>query len=78
MPEPLDEKIVPPGTLAVHADRDRGRILRIGSGPSLDEVDRKLQTLIGVDDLRPAEVGHGFVQRLQRWLGLQPDRQPPG
>jgi len=78
MPEPLDENIVPPSTLAVPADRDQERILRIGSGQSLDEVDCNLRTLIGVDDLRPAEAGHGFGQRLQRWLGLQPDRQPPG
>src|SRR3954452_25529624 len=51
-PEPLDEDVVAPGTLAVHADGDAvpGQHAREG-------LAGELAALIGVEDLRPAVAG---------------------
>src|SRR5688500_20133202 len=58
-PEPLDENVVAPRTLAVHADGDAGLVQHAG-----EVVAGELRALIGVEDLRPAMAGDGFLQRL--------------
>src|SRR5215218_9721138 len=47
-PEPLNEDVVAPGTLAVHADGDPVPGQRTGEG-----LAGELAALIGVEDLRP-------------------------
>ena len=58
-PEPLDEDVVAPGTLAVHADGDAGLVQHAG-----EVVAGEPRALIGVEDLGPAMAGDGFLQRL--------------
>src|SRR3954467_1040593 len=53
-PEPLDEDVVAPGTLAVHADGDPVPGRHAGEGPAGEPA-----ALIGVEDLRPAVAGQG-------------------
>src|SRR5215212_8657625 len=72
-PEPLDEDVVAPGTLAVHADGDAGLVQHAG-----EVVAGELRALIGVEDLRPAVAGQRLFQRLDAERRLQGDRQPPG
>src|SRR3954468_23650251 len=71
-PEPLDEDVVAPGTLAVHADGDPVPGQHTGEGPA-----GELAALIGVEDLRPAVAGQGLFQRLGAERRLHGDRQPP-
>src|SRR3954452_24026548 len=72
-PEPLDEDVVAPGTLAVHADGDPVLGQRPGEGPA-----GELAALVGVEDLRPAVADQSLFQRLDAERRLQGDRQPPG
>src|SRR5260370_301462 len=58
-PEPLDENVVTPGALAVHADRDVGVEKHAGEGST-----GELAALIGVEDLGLAMVGESFFQGL--------------
>src|SRR4029434_6893543 len=51
-PEPLNETVVAPGTLAIHADGDPVPGQRTGEG-----LAGELAALIGVKDLRPAVAG---------------------
>ena len=72
-PEPLDEDVVAPGPLAIHADLEAGVL------QCLDEVYRReLAAVVGVHDLRRAVSGHGLVQHLQAGPGFQRDRQSTG
>src|SRR3954453_17574110 len=58
-PEALDEDVVTPSTLAVHADGD------FVCGQDTDEgLAGELAALIGVEDLRPAMVGQSLFQSL--------------
>src|SRR3982750_2403280 len=72
-PEPLDEDVVAPGTLAVHADGDAVPGRHAGEGPA-----GELAALIGVEDLRPAVAGQGLFPRPHAEPRLPGDRQPPG
>src|SRR3954468_1850979 len=72
-PEPLDEDIVAPSALAVHADPDP----ITGQYPGEDFAG-ELATLIGIEDLRPAVAGQGLFQCLDAKCRLHGDRQPPG
>src|SRR5215210_2168838 len=72
-PEPLDEDVVAPGTLAVHADGD----LVLGQHADKD-VAGELAALIGVEDLRPAMAVQSLFQGLDAERRLHRDRQPPG
>src|SRR3982751_3954970 len=72
-PEPLDEDVVAPGTLAVHADGDSVPGQHAGEG-----LAGELAALIGVEDLRPAGAGRGLFQRPDAERRLHGDRQPPG
>src|SRR3954466_7057699 len=74
-PEPLDEDVVAPGTLAVHADGDPVPGQHTGEGPA-----GELAALIGVEDLRPAVAGQRLFQRLdaERRLPVGSADIPPG
>src|SRR5215212_10196832 len=72
-PEPLDEDIVAPSTLAVHADPDP----IAGQYPGEDFAG-ELATLIGIEDLRPAMAGQSLFHGLDTERRLHGDRQPPG
>ena len=72
-PEALDEDVVAPGALAIHADGD------LGGGQDCDEADGgELAALVGVEDARPAMPGQSFLERLDAEIRAQCDRQPPG
>src|ERR1700759_76174 len=58
-PEPLDEDVVAPGALPVHAYGDAGLVQHAG-----EALAGELRALIGVEDLGPAVTGDGFLQRL--------------
>src|SRR5439155_25818515 len=71
-PEPLDEDVVAPGALAIHADRDRvldQQAGELGAG--------ELAALVGVEDLRPAVFGERLLDRLEAELDFHRDREPP-
>ena len=70
--EDLDEHVVPPGALAVHADLDL--VFREHAGESRT---RELRTLIGVEDLRPPMPGQSILQRLDAERGLHRDGHAP-
>src|SRR5215212_7923175 len=55
-PEPFDEDVVAPGTLAIHADRDLVLQQQIGEVRASE-----LAPLIGVEDVRLAMPGQGFL-----------------
>src|SRR3974390_1176870 len=57
-PEPLDEDVVAPGALAVHADLDAVVGQQTGEGGA-----GELAALIGVEDLGLAVPGQGFLDR---------------
>ena len=71
-PQPFDEHVVPPGALAIHADRDVILDEHAGEGRA-----RKLAALIGVEDLRPSVPGQSVLQRLDAERGLHRDGHPP-
>src|SRR2546427_819332 len=58
-PQPLDEHVIDPATLAVHADGDASPLETLG--PLLA---RELRALVGVEDLRYPELRHRLLQRL--------------
>src|SRR4029077_10716609 len=71
-PQPLDEDVVPPGALAVHADGD----------PVLDQHASEcrageLAALVGVEDLWLAVAGESVLQRLDAECRLHRDRYAP-
>ena len=57
-PQPLDEDVVAPRALAVHADGDPGLQQDAGEG-----VAGELRPLVSVEDLRPAMLGERLLQR---------------
>src|ERR671932_2898822 len=59
-PEPLDEDVVSPRALAVHADGDPGL-----EQHAREVVAGELRSLIGVEDLGPAMPGERLFQRLE-------------
>jgi hypothetical protein len=71
-PEPLDEDVVAPRSLAVHADRDgvvEQHAGECGAG--------KLTALVGIENLRPAVFGEGLLDRLEAERDLHRDRRAP-
>src|SRR5690349_6131413 len=73
LPQPLDEDVVPPAALAVHADADVS-ILEYLSKLSAGE----LAALVGVEDLGCAVAGKGFVQGVEAEIRAHADRHAPG
>src|SRR5664280_3586785 len=71
-PQALDEYIVAPGGLAVHAYGDAGFEKNAGEAGA-----GELAALIRIEDVRPAVAGHGFLQRLDAEPRFHGDRQPP-
>src|ERR1022692_2213467 len=57
-PQALDEHIVAPGALAVHADGDTGFEKNPGEAGA-----GELAALIRIENVRPAVTGQGFIQR---------------
>ena len=55
-PQPLDEHVVPPGALAVHADRDAVAGEHAGEGRT-----GELRTLVGVEDVRLAVTSQSLL-----------------
>ena len=71
-PEPLDEDVVPPRTLAIHRDGDF-RLLQ-----HRREVHRgELRALIRVEDVGLAIAGERFLDRFDAEGRFHRDRQPP-
>lgn len=71
-PQPLDEDIVPPRTLAIHRDGDL-RLLKHGG-----EVDGgELRTLVGVEYFGLAIAGKRFLDCFDAEGSFHRDRQPP-
>ncbi len=58
-PWPLDENVVPPAALAVHADAD---VMRLEQAGELEAGE--LAALIRVENLGPPVAGDGFFDRL--------------
>src|SRR5215217_8804526 len=71
--EPLDEDVVSPGALAVHADGDTSFEQHAG-----EVVAGELRALIGVEDLGLAMPGERLLQSLDAEGRLHGDRHPPG
>ena len=72
-PEPLDEDVVAPGALAVHADPDARPDQHSG-----ELVTGELRALIAVEDLWPAVPSHGLLDGFDAECDVHGDRQPPG
>src|SRR4029077_953311 len=68
-PQPLDEHVVPPGALAVHADGDA--VVGEHSG---ERRAGELRALVGVEDLRLAVMGQGILQCRDAECRLHGDR----
>ena len=71
-PEPLDEDIVPPCALAVHADRD-GVIQQHAGEHGAGE----LAALVGIENLGPGVPGERFLDRLKAECDFHRDRNTP-
>jgi len=70
-PQTLDEDVVAPSPLAIHADFD------LSGGQHLDEVGRgKLTALIHVEDLGRAVFRHLLLHSVYTKVILQRDRHP--
>src|SRR5262245_29838483 len=72
-PEALDEDVVSPCALAVHADRDAvvdQHAGEFGTG--------ELAALIGIEDLRAAVFCNGLLDSIDAERSLHRVRQPPG
>src|SRR4051794_22375811 len=72
-PQPLDEHVVSPCTLAVHADGDAVAGEQAGEGRT-----GELRALISVEDAGLAVTGQSSLQSLDAEGRLHRDRQPPG
>src|SRR5215213_2919813 len=68
-PEALDEDVVAPSTLAVHADRDPVPGQHAG-----EYLAGELAALIGVEDLRPTMASQSLFQGLDAERRLHRDR----
>src|ERR1035441_1646235 len=71
-PEALDEDVVAPAALAVHADLDAFFFEPPGEGFA-----GELTALIGVEDLGPAVLAQSLVQCFDAERSVHGDRQPP-
>ena len=72
-PQALDEDVVAPAALAIHADRDLVVL------EHLREVQAgELAALIGVEDFRLAVAGDGFLKRIDAEIRGQRIGEPPG
>ena len=71
-PEPFDEDVVHPSTLAVHADCN---VVRLQDASEL--LAGELSALVGVKNLRPAVVCNGLFERLSTKVCGHGVRQPP-
>src|SRR5277367_6668586 len=72
-PEALDEDIVAPGALAVHADGDPVREQDAG-----ERLPGELTALVGVENFRFAMFADSLLQRLDAKAGLHRDRHTMG
>ena len=72
-PEPFDEDVVHAATSPVHGDRHAGVFQHVGEGQG-----GELTSLIGIEDLRFAVSGQGFIQRLKAEACIHGVREPPG
>ncbi len=68
-PQPLDEHIIAPRALAVHADRNA--VLDQHAG---ERLAGELRALIRVENPRPAVFRQGLLQRLDAKIRLHADR----
>src|SRR5882672_11902194 len=71
-PQPLDENVVPPSALAVHADRNAV----VGEHTS-ECLAGELRALVGIEDVRLAMTSQGVLQRLDAERRLHRDRYAP-
>ncbi len=71
-PQSLDEDIVSPATLAVHADTDVVLLEQVGKCQR-----RELTALVGIEDLWRAVLVDGIDHGIQTELHIQGDRYPP-
>ena len=72
LPKPLDKHIVAPTTFPVHADLD-AVVFQQPREVQADELTR----FIGVEDLRRAIAGQGFLDRFETEVGGQRVGEPP-
>ena len=70
-PEPLDEHVVAPGALAVHADGDPVLLKDAG-----ERLAGELTALVAVENLRLAMFADGLLESLDAEAGLHRDRYP--
>jgi hypothetical protein len=71
LPDPLDEDVVDPAALAVHADHDVVGLEYAGEFGA-----GELAALVGVEDLRPAVLGDRLFQGLDAEVRAHADRHP--
>ena len=68
-PQPLDEDVVEPAALAVHADANAVGLQNAG------ELEAgELAALVGIEDFRPAILGDGLLERLDAKIRAHADR----
>src|SRR3990172_2636610 len=72
-PQPLDEHIVDPSALAVHADADA-----LGLKHFAERGSGKLRAMVGVEDLRAPEPIERLLERLDTEVRGERIGQPPG
>ena len=73
LPQALDEDVVPPGPLAVHADPDV-----VCLEQTCELVFGERATLVDVEDLRASIPVEGFPHRVQTEVGCQGVGESPG
>src|SRR3954454_8490043 len=71
-PKALDKNVVPPGTAAIHAHRNRVLQQQPREGHTCE-----LRPLIGIENLRPPIAGERLLHRLEAEVDVYCDRQPP-
>src|SRR5271169_2543722 len=71
-PQALDEHVVAPGALAVHADRNAVAGERAG-----ERRTGELRALVGVEDVRLAVTGQSILQRFDAECRFHRDRYAP-
>ena len=71
-PEPLDEHVVHPAAAPIHGDRDTDLGERAG-----ERGRGELRALVGIEDLRLAELRQSLLERRQAERDVHRVRQPP-
>ena len=66
LPQSFDEAVIPPATLAVHADPDVVRLQQASEFAA-----GELTALVGVEDLRATVAVNGFAYGVQTEVGSQ-------